>query len=84
MKKFNLFNKVKQLIKGRDRNFLLLIFCVISIILMCCCIIRHIVEYKCDCNRISTQIEQRLDRCEELLNQLNENYTYLEGVLNEH
>lgn len=71
MAKFCLCEKAKQFFQRKDNNCVLLLFCILSIMLMCCCIIQQIAEYRCKYTQLNVQYEQRLDRCEELLEELN-------------
>lgn len=76
MKKLNLLiNKIKQVILDVDKNLVLLVVCVIVIIITCGCIISDIDTYRRKCDEVSTQYNQRLDRCEKLIQQLENNYT---------
>ena len=79
MKKLNLLiNKIKQVILDVDKNLVLLVVCVIVIIITCGCIISDINSYRRKCDEVSTQYNQRLDRCEKLIQRLENNYTNTE------
>lgn len=78
MQKFYIINKTKQLFKQWDSNFILLLFCILSVVLICFCLLHQIIGYRSECNQLSIQYEQRLDRCEELIDKLKEKGYLLE------
>lgn len=75
MQKLNFLTKLKQIFINKDKSLILLIIGIFVIVLMCVCLLSEINQYKRNCEELSAQYDKRLDRCEELLLQIETRYT---------